>query len=305
MAFSKVLSGGLADDAVSGDNIAPSAYLENTTGQNLSGTISQNRMYTSDAYTLTGDLTVNDTVGLMSATGNGTNVTVTADSTTRTITGSGTLEGGELYSSTNSLSGMTGKLASTVTGSPNLNLTSGSIGEGVTGNAGIKNIDRWKQNQVHQTNTTGVVTLTNYWSRSTWGGGRDHGHMTKGTAMTEASGVFTFPSTGRWHIMYHLYGYINSSGHKSGEVRFFRAYIQITNKTSASWMNLGEMGTSAKYMQSSYTDMSAYQTALFLVEDTTTHKVRFQASGFNDNTNIMGDALYDFTHVTFMRLGDL
>ena len=117
MAFSKVLSGGLADDAVSGDNIAPSAYLENTANQNLSGTISQNRMYTSDSYTLTGDLTVNDTVGLISATGNGTNVTVMNDGSNRTITGSGTVEGGELYSHTNSLSGMTGELGSAVTGS--------------------------------------------------------------------------------------------------------------------------------------------------------------------------------------------
>ena len=161
MAFSKVLSGGLADDAVSGDNIAPSAYLENTTGQNLSGTISQNRMYTSDAYTLTGDLTVNDTVGLMSATGNSTNVTIMNDGSNRTITGSGTVEGGELYSSTNNLSGMIGELRSVVTGSPNLNLTTGTLGSGVTGGAGLGFVKVKMGNyQFQQGMSTGTQTIT-------------------------------------------------------------------------------------------------------------------------------------------------
>ena len=109
MAFSKIQQLGLSETTQA------TSFLQNTAGQNLSGTISQNRMYTSDAYTLTGDLTVNDTVGLMSATGNNTNVTVMNDSSTRTITGSGTLEGGELYSSTNNLSGMTGELGTGVT----------------------------------------------------------------------------------------------------------------------------------------------------------------------------------------------
>ena len=116
MAFSKIEQLGLSESTQA------TSFLQNTAGQNLSGTISQNRMYTSDAYTLTGDLTVNDTVGLMSATGNNTNVTVMNDSSTRTITGSGTLEGGELYSSTNNLSGMTGELGTGVT-----------LGGGVTG----------------------------------------------------------------------------------------------------------------------------------------------------------------------------
>jgi len=107
-------------------------------------------MYTSDAYTLTGDLTVNDTIGLMSATGNGTNVTVMNDGSNRTITGSGTVEGGELYSSTNNLSGMIGELGTgvtlgdAVTGTPAISgnfplitglgtVTSGNLGSGVTG----------------------------------------------------------------------------------------------------------------------------------------------------------------------------
>lgn len=111
-------------------------FLENASGtQNLTGTISTERMYLNDSYTLTGDVTVTGHLAL--GTIADSDVVITNDSSARTITGSGTIEAGELLSSKQTdLTGMTGELGSAVTGSPNLNLTTGTIGSGVTFPAG-------------------------------------------------------------------------------------------------------------------------------------------------------------------------
>ena len=99
------------------------AFLENASGtQNLGGTYSTERMYLNDSYTLTGDVTITGHLAL--GTVADSDVVITQDSTQRTITGSGTLEAGELLHrpDTSDLTGMTGELGSAVTGSPNLNL---------------------------------------------------------------------------------------------------------------------------------------------------------------------------------------
>ena len=90
------------------------AFLENASGtQNLTGTYSTERMYLNDSYTLTGDVTVTGHLALGSIADH--DIVITQDSTERTITGSGTLEAGELLSSKQTdLTGMTGELGSVV-----------------------------------------------------------------------------------------------------------------------------------------------------------------------------------------------
>jgi hypothetical protein len=106
------------------------AFLENSSGQTLAGTYSTERMYLSGRtgsapndynYKLEGDVTVTGHLALGTIADE--DVVITQDSTERTITGSGTLESGEVLSSKQTdLTGMTGELGSAVTGSPNLNL---------------------------------------------------------------------------------------------------------------------------------------------------------------------------------------
>ena len=99
------------------------AFLENASGtQNLGGTYSTERMYLNDSYTLTGDVTITGHLAL--GTVADSDVVITNDSSARTITGSGTLDGGNVLQDTHrtSVTGMTGELGSAVTGSPNLNL---------------------------------------------------------------------------------------------------------------------------------------------------------------------------------------
>ena len=90
-------------------------YIENATAaQELSGTYSTERLYFNDSYQLTGDVTVTGHLALGSIADE--DVVITQDSTERTITGSGTLEAGNVLQDTHrtSLTDMTGTLANSV-----------------------------------------------------------------------------------------------------------------------------------------------------------------------------------------------
>ena len=114
--LTKINSNVIADDAITGDMLGASAYLANTATQNISGTYSESRLYTSDAYTLSGNATINSNITLSSVKSTG-DVVLTADGA-RTITGTGVLSGGSILSNTTqrtSLTGMTGTIGSDVT----------------------------------------------------------------------------------------------------------------------------------------------------------------------------------------------
>ena len=137
------------------------AFLENASGtQNLGGTYSTERMYLNDSYTLTGDVTITGHLAL--GTVGDADVVITDDGSTRTITGSGTLETGELIHQRNpDLTGMTGELGSVVTGSPNLNLSNATFPAGhiiqITSNT---KLDTFTTNNidVDVTGFTGTIT---------------------------------------------------------------------------------------------------------------------------------------------------
>ena len=129
--LTKINTNSIAEDAITGDKFAGDAYLSNTANQNISGTYSENRLYTSDAYTLSGNATVNSHITLSTVKPTG-DVVLTAGGA-YTLTGTGVLSGGSLLAKMNTAaSTVTGALGSAVTGSPNLNLSnathlSGSI----------------------------------------------------------------------------------------------------------------------------------------------------------------------------------
>ena len=137
------------------------AFLENASGtQNLGGTYSTERMYLNDSYTLTGDVTITGHLAL--GTVADSDVVITDDGSTRTITDSGTLETGELIHQRNpDLTGMTGELGSAVTGSPNLNLSNATFPAGhiiqITSNT---KLDTFTTNNidVDVTGFTGTIT---------------------------------------------------------------------------------------------------------------------------------------------------
>ena len=119
--LTKINTNSIAEDAITGDKFAGDAYLSNTANQNISGTYSENRLYTSDAYTLSGNATINSHLTLSSVKPTA-DVVLTAGGA-YTITGTGVLSAGSLLAKERTdLTGMTGEVGSVVTGSPNLNL---------------------------------------------------------------------------------------------------------------------------------------------------------------------------------------
>ena len=137
--LTKINTNSIAEDAITGDKFAGDAYLANTANQNISGTYSENRLYTSDAYTLSGNATVNSHLTLSSIKPTA-DVVLTA-SGAYTITGTGVLSAGSLLAKERTdLTGMTGEIGSVVTGAPALTglgtVTSGTLGSGVTFPAG-------------------------------------------------------------------------------------------------------------------------------------------------------------------------
>ena len=142
-------------------------YIENATAtQDLSGTYSTERLYFNDSYQLTGDVTVTGHLALGTIADE--DVVITQDGTERTITGSGTLESGNVLQDTHGtdLTGMTGELGSVVTGSPNLNLTSGTLGSGVTFPAGhVVEVGGYTWGANNSTYLTNVNSNSTLWSR--------------------------------------------------------------------------------------------------------------------------------------------
>ena len=76
--LTKINTNSIAEDAITGDKFAGDTYLENTTTQNITGTYAESRVYTSDAYTLSGNATVNGNLVLSSVKPND-DVVLTAD----------------------------------------------------------------------------------------------------------------------------------------------------------------------------------------------------------------------------------
>jgi len=107
---------------------------------------SEHEVLLADAYKIVGDVTISDNLILTKLSDDGNAITVTGDATTtRTISGSGSLEGSTFAQTPNaSMTGMTGVVGSAVTGGAGLTgstslgtVTAGTLGTGVTGGSGL------------------------------------------------------------------------------------------------------------------------------------------------------------------------
>ena len=123
-----------------------------------------------------------------------------------------------------------------------------------------------------------------------------------GSSMTQASGVFTFPSTGYWSIKFHAL-YTNS-----GRIARMNGTIQTTTNDST---YVDAAVAYAFTVSSPAQRTSSCSEYIFDVTDTSTHKVRFSfgaASGTPDllgasNNSVTGTG-WDRSSMTFIRLAD-
>ena len=115
-----------------------------------------------------------------------------------------------------------------------------------------------------------------------------------GSAMTESSGVFTFPSTGYWEIDCRIKFYANAG---SGSANFY-IYTTTNNSTYATASLTAEgvdfAGGSGTFVGQHVLD----------VTDTANCKVKFQIDQSNTGNMIQGHTDYTMTSFTFKKLGD-
>ena len=128
---------------------------------------------------------------------------------------------------------------------------------------------------------------------SNWEAADSYGAANLGSAMTESSGIFTFPSTGFWFIDYQINFYANNGTQG--------AYAQMKTTTdNGTYTQVTDGGA--------FADVGLQQATrvqfLFDVTSTTNCKVRFGIQQGNTSNTAQGSTDQNKTCVSFMKLGD-
>jgi len=111
--------------------------------------------------------------------------------------------------------------------------------------------------------------------------------------LTESSGVFSFPSTGKYYIVFFMsWTTSNPSNYNGG-------YIRVTTDGS----NYTRRADAFDDLQANASHGSVTCHLMLDVENTTTHKVKFEVESQTSST-LRGDTSRNVTGFTCIRLGD-
>ena len=174
-----------------------------------------------------------------------------------------------------------------------LNLAQGVTGTLPTSNyvqGGITVADQWSLT----TSFTGSAEpIASNWEQN------DEASFTNiGTAMSQSSGVFTFPSTGIYHVIFNAGTEANNL-----TADMFDVVIQVTSDGGSNW-DSGAIGQLSQTNISSGHGQSTSVGQIIDVTNTSNVKVRFQVSNASSNVYIQGTTGARKTYATFIRLGD-
>ena len=163
---------------------------------------------------------------------------------------------------------------------------------------GITMLDQYYLRATKTANGNAAITLDTDFARAS-----DHvtGCGSIGTGMTKGSGgVFSFPSTGIYHIHFRAQVMMNSG---STGNRYAQNPIEITtNNSSYTNVSMGLDGVSPISGESFGNPIATF---IFDVTNTSTHKCRFKVqSGESNWSAYVGSSGRMDPVVTFMRIGD-
>ena len=154
--------------------------------------------------------------------------------------------------------------------------------------AGLTVVDQWRINATFS-GTADPVT-------SNWEQVDTAGQGTLGSAMTESSGIFTFPSTG-----IYLVRFISGARAYSGNAETaYSIFIEVTINDS-SYVDIAECHQCAS---GSNSDVNVVTESLVDVTDVANVKVRFGIVPIASNTMTLANSAENNNSVTFMRVGD-
>ena len=155
--------------------------------------------------------------------------------------------------------------------------------------------DQWR---LTTTAHTSQAPIDSNWERSDTSSNGFANGLPVGTGMSQSSGVFTFPKTGRWLIRFY------ATTRQSDENDYMEAQIRVTGNNGSNW-SAAAVGHNAHHNGGGYVYITGSSEAIMDVTDLSNDKCAFYMY-FETSTNgyILGDSTYNYTYVTFMRLGD-
>ena len=115
-----------------------------------------------------------------------------------------------------------------------------------------------------------------------------------GTGMTESSGIFTFPKTGKYVVLVQASFVINGSDSVALDTQV------TTNNSSYSTHTRATDGANASGNRTG----GSFSIAFVDVTDTSQVKVKFNVNSLGSGSSLTGNASYITTGFVFIRLGD-
>ena len=157
----------------------------------------------------------------------------------------------------------------------------------LSGVGGLSEVDQWRLT----TNFSGTQTvITSNLERVD-----NASFSVLGTGMTESSGIFTFPSTGKYLVEFV------SGARFNGYNRYQYGSIQVTtNNSTYSEVSIG-YNTVPSTGANNYA--STYASYFFNVTSTTNCKVKFYTES-DQTMTWLGDTAVNVTYMTFSKLGN-
>ena len=156
---------------------------------------------------------------------------------------------------------------------------------------GISVADQWR---LTTTFTGDANPIASNWEQVDYTAGLQG---TLGSAMTQSSGIFTFPSTGIYLVTFFANFALNEND------RSISAYIEATTDNST-YQSTAVNTAFIQQTDSNWTGSMASTLALVDVIDTANDKVAFRIDGQDSNTQVQGNSNETTTGATFIRLGD-
>ena len=126
------------------------------------------------------------------------------------------------------------------------------------------------------------------------------GQGTLGSAITESSGIFSFPETGIYEVSFFL----SASG--SDDSRYVAIQINHSSNSGGAYTEVALGRGNLPYIDSTTTYSLVGPISTYLdITDTSTHRVKFNVQ-FNvtSTNNVQGSTTADLTYVTFKKLGN-
>ena len=124
----------------------------------------------------------------------------------------------------------------------------------------------------------------------------DVGHGVLGSAMTESSGVFTFPSSGYWHVT-ATFTFNRFAGDDAAT-----GVIKYSANNGGAWSNAAQIYYYLDTAAQDYGTVSG--NCLFDITDTANQKVSFKVSQDTAGNKTSGSSTVNYTYFTFIRLAD-